>query len=147
GGADPARIGVKADQVEKIYDVLREADTDGHVADGVFEDQIPADDPRDDFAHRGVGVGVSAAGDGDHGSELGVADGGKAAGDGDENEGNGDGGTCAWATERCSVVNEVIEKRGIEDGRRGKFLAGDGGANNGKNARTDDSADAERGEA
>ena len=32
-----------------------------HVADRVFQDQIPADDPGDDFAERRVGIGVGRA--------------------------------------------------------------------------------------
>ena len=62
-----------------------------HIADGVLEDQVPADDPGDEFAHGGVGVGVGAAGDGDHGGEFGVAEAGEAADDGDEDEARGRG--------------------------------------------------------
>src|SRR5262252_4274893 len=73
----PARIGMQSNQVEKIDDVLGKADADGHIADGVLEDEIPADNPGDEFAHGGIGVSVSAAGDGNHGGELGVTDGSK----------------------------------------------------------------------
>jgi hypothetical protein len=38
----------------------------------VLEDQVPADDPRDELAERGVGVRVRAAGDRDRRRKLGV---------------------------------------------------------------------------
>src|SRR6185312_1188642 len=66
--------------------VSAEADGDGHVADGVFQDEVPADDPGKNFAEGGVRVGVGAAGDGNHGGEFRIAQAGKGAGDGDQNE-------------------------------------------------------------
>src|SRR5256886_2523184 len=44
----------------------RPSDGDGDVANRVLEDQVPADDPRDQLAERGVGIRVGAPGDGDH---------------------------------------------------------------------------------
>ena len=52
----------------------------------VFEHQVPADDPRQQFAHGGVGVGVGAAGDRNHGGELAVAHAGEGAADGGDDE-------------------------------------------------------------
>jgi hypothetical protein len=43
-------------------------------ADAVLEDQVPADDPRDDFTERGVRVGVRAAGDRHHRGQLRVTE-------------------------------------------------------------------------
>src|SRR5205085_2681315 len=48
-------------------------------ADGVFEDQVPADDPREQFAERRVGVSVSRACDRHHRSELRIAERGEDA--------------------------------------------------------------------
>ena len=78
-----------SEPVEQVDDVGGESDADGHVGDGVFEDEVPADDPRDEFAHRGVGVGVGGAGDGDHGGEFGIAEAGEAADDGDQDQRDG----------------------------------------------------------
>src|SRR5579871_3925645 len=115
-----------------------EADADGHVADGVLEDEVPADDPGDEFAHGGVGVGVSAAGNGDHRGEFGVADGSKAADDRDEDEGKGDGGSGAGAAEAGGMMNQVFEERRIEYRRNFELLAGDGGSDDGEDAGADD---------
>ena len=41
--------------------------------DGVFQDQVPPDDPGEDFAQGRVRVGIGAAGDRNHGGQLGVA--------------------------------------------------------------------------
>ena len=53
----------------------------GRRGDGVFENQIPTDDPCDEFAHGRVRIRVGAAGDGNHRRELGVAQTGERAAD------------------------------------------------------------------
>ena len=87
-------------QSSRSTHVRGEADADGHVADGVFEDEVPADDPGDQLAHGGVGVGVGAAGDGDHRGQLGVAEAGEGADDGDQDERERERGAGAGAAER-----------------------------------------------
>ena len=64
---------------EDALEVAAPADRDRHRADGVLENQVPADHPREDLAERGVGVGVGAAGDRNHRRELGVAQRGEGA--------------------------------------------------------------------
>ena len=49
-----------------------EPDADGHIADRVFENEVPAYDPGDELAHGGIRVCVRAARDGDHGGQFGV---------------------------------------------------------------------------
>src|ERR1019366_5807978 len=60
------------DAVQHVVQVGGEAHGHRHVADGVLQDEIPADDPGHQFAEGGIGVSVRAAGDGDHGGQLGV---------------------------------------------------------------------------
>ena len=54
--------------------------------------EVPADDPGQQFAERGVGVGVGAAGDRRHRGELGVAEGGQNAADAGDDVGQHDRG-------------------------------------------------------
>src|SRR3954451_1765072 len=75
-----------AERVAKGDSVGGETDPDGHVADSVFEDEVPADDPGDEFAHGGVRVGIRAAGDGNHRGEFGVTERSECADDGDEDK-------------------------------------------------------------
>jgi len=145
-GRDPFGGRIDAEPVEEIYDVSGKADTDTHVAEGVFENQIPADDPGDEFAERGVGVGVGRAGNGNHGGQFGVTKAGEDADDGYENEREREGRTGAGAAGERGVEEEVVEERRIADGRRVEFLSGHGGADDREDARADDGADAERGE-
>ncbi len=72
-------------------DVAGPTDGDRGGAHGVLEHQVPADDPGQQLAHGGVGVGVGAAGDRDHGGELAVAQAGEGAADGRHHEGQRDG--------------------------------------------------------
>ena len=85
-GRDPLDREVESEPIEQIDDVGGEADADAHVGEGVLEDQVPANDPCDEFAERGVGVGVGRTGDGNHRCEFGVTEAGKDADNGDEHE-------------------------------------------------------------
>ena len=76
----------QAEPFEHRFSVLAPRDRHGRRADRVLEHQVPADDPRDELAHRRVGVGVGAAGDGNHRRELGVAEAGERAADAGDDE-------------------------------------------------------------
>ncbi len=110
--------------VEQLLEVAGPGDGHRHVAHRVLDDEVPADDPADQLAEGGVGVGVGRAGDRHHGGELGVAERREAAGDGGEDEGEGDRGA------RARVP--AAPRRGGAHGRE------DAGA--------DDGADAQQGE-
>ena len=73
-------------------DIARPADGDGGGAHGVFEDQVPADDPGEDLAQRRVSIGVGAARDRHHRGELGVAQADEGAGDAADDEREHDSG-------------------------------------------------------
>src|SRR5260370_5435518 len=90
GGRNPAGNRMDTDSVEEVEQVLRKSDANGHVAHGVFQDQVPTDDPSDEFSHRGVGISVRAPGDRNHGGKLGVAYRGESAGDSDQDKGESD---------------------------------------------------------
>ena len=107
---------VDAEHVEQLHHVARPADRNGGGADRIFEHQVPTDDPGEQLAHGGVGVGVRAAGDGDHGGELAVAHAGEGAADGRHHEG---------------------------EHHRGSGIIGRGDAGEREQARADDRADAQ----
>ena len=91
-----------------VADVRRETNADRHIADRVLENQVPADDPRDQLAHGRVRVGVRAARDGNHRRQFGVAERSKAADDGDQDERKRQCGTCSGSAKRCRVMNDVV---------------------------------------
>ena len=68
-----------AEPVKHVDQVLREPDAHRHVADRIFENEVPSDDPGDQLAHRSVGIGVGASGDRNHRSKFGIAQGGEGA--------------------------------------------------------------------
>ena len=71
-GRQPDRQ-LDAEAAQQRVEVVAPRDRDGDVADGVFENQVPADDPRDQLAERRVRVGVGAAGLRNHRRQLRVA--------------------------------------------------------------------------
>ena len=133
-----------AEPVQQVDQVLRKPDTYGHIADGVFQDQVPTDDPGDEFSHCGVGIGVRAARNRNHRGEFGVAHRRESTSNGDENKGEGNRRAGAGASKRSRMMNQIFEKRRVQDGRGLKFLSGNCRADDGKNAGADDRADAER---
>ncbi len=135
-----------AEPIHEIDDVGGKADAYSHVADGVLEDEIPTDDPGDQFAHGGVGVGVRAAGNGNHRRQLRVAEPGEGADDRHQHDGKGQSRSCPWTACQGVVVHQVIEQRSIQNGGGIELLPRDGGADDGKNPRADHRTDAQRGQ-
>ena len=87
-----ARRQGKAPVLQQRADIARPAHRDGGRAHRVFQHQVPADDPGHQLAHRGIGVGVGAAGNRDHAGQLAVAHAGQAAADGGDQEAQHHGG-------------------------------------------------------
>src|SRR5215472_11410519 len=83
---------MKAESLQQAVNVSRKTHRHRHVADRVFQDQIPADNPGQDLSERGVTVSVGAARDGDHGGQLGITQPGQCAGNSDEEKRKCDGG-------------------------------------------------------
>ena len=75
------------DVIQYAIEILAPGDGHGSGADGIFQHQVPADDPRHQLTHGGVRISVGAAGDRDHRGKLGVAKAGKSAAHARENEG------------------------------------------------------------
>ena len=144
GGRDPERRRVQAEPVQQVHHVGGKAHADGHVRAGVLQNQIPADDPGDQFAQGGVGVGVSRAGDGNHRGQFGVTEAGEGADDGHQNQRNGDGRTGAGAARHRGVVNDELGQRRIDHAGGVELLAGDGRADDREDARADHRPDAQR---
>ncbi len=145
GGRDPFKGGMDAEPFEQGLDVRGESDADAHVGEGVFENQIPADDPGHQFAERGVGVGIGRAGDGNHRGEFGVAEAGEDADDSDEDEGQCECRTGAGASGHGGVREQVVDQRGVADFGSVELLSRHGGADDGEDAGADDGANAESG--
>jgi hypothetical protein len=93
-GPDCQGVGyVYAHRLQEADYVARPAYGHGAGAEGIFEDQGPADEPGDQFAHDGVGVGVGRARDGDHRGQFGIAE----RGDRADRAGDDEGDHHAWA--------------------------------------------------
>jgi len=84
-GQPQGKLDVK--DVEQLDEVVGPAGADCAGSHGVFQREVPADDPGNQFAQRGVGVGVCGAGERDHGGKLRVTEAGEGAAQPAENEG------------------------------------------------------------
>src|SRR6266545_359399 len=90
----PARQ-VNAEALDECIEVIGPGDRDGHVADRVFDDQVPADDPGEQLTERSVGVGVGGPRDRNHRGELRIAERREAADDSRQDEREDERGACA----------------------------------------------------
>ena len=134
--------------------ITGEAHRDGDVADHVFENQVPADDPGKNFAERRVGVGVGAAGNRNHRGQFGVAQSGKTAGDGHQEKRNRNrrpGGRTAvhersGGAAGAQEIHDHVERLRMQEGRRLEIFSRRCRSRKHEDSRTDDGADAERGQ-
>ena len=116
---------VHAELLDEAHDVAGPADRDRGRGEQVLEDQVPADEPGDEFAERGVRIRVSAARHGDHRGELRVAESGERAAEAGDQERH---------DERGSGVVRRSRARQHEDA----------GADDGADAQQDEGARVER---
>ena len=130
--------------VQQRDDVRRKADADAHIAEGVLENEVPADDPSHKFAKRGVGVGIGRPRDRDHRREFRVAESGQCADDRDKNQRDRQRGPSTRASGNCSMMQQQIDDRRVCPGGQRCRIAADGNANNGEDPRPNHSADAQR---
>ena len=133
--------------IQQIVEVGGEAHRDRHVRYGVFEDQIPADDPREDLAEDRVGVGVRAAGDRNHRRQFRVAQRRETAHERGDEERERDPRPRALPPDRgngIAAVQQQIENRRIEDRLELEGLAGRRRAGQNENAGADYGSDTER---
>ncbi len=63
------------------FQVSAKPNCHSHVADRIFQNQVPANDPRDQFAQSRVRIRIRAARNRDHRRQFGIAQSGKTAGD------------------------------------------------------------------
>jgi hypothetical protein len=114
-GEDFRQMQVK--HIEKRHEIAAPPDRNRRAGHHVFEYQVPADEPGDDLAERGVAVGVGAAAYRHHRRKFGVAQAGEHAADAGDDE--------------------------RDDDRRAGVLGG-GQSGEHEDAGADDAADAER---
>src|SRR5206468_5499561 len=119
-----------------------------HIANRIFQNEVPTNDPRHNLAQRRVGIRVGGSRDRNHRRELGVTKRSKRASDTSDDEGSGNGGTRARASKHNACaghprLNEIDHRR-LKSGR--KCLARRCRSGERKNSRADDGADANGGQ-
>src|SRR5580698_4096441 len=95
GGGGDLRWEIDVELLQEAVEVARPSRGDGGSAEGVFEAEVPANDPGDEFAERGVAIGVGGAGDGNDGGEFRIAETGEGTGESGDDEAESHGRTCA----------------------------------------------------
>ena len=123
---------MQAEEFEDLAEISGPADGDGGGGDGVFQDQVPADDPRDQFADAGIGIAVGAARAADGARELGIGERGEGAGDAGNDERQHDGGAGmlrrdhAGEHENARADDAADAEHGQVEGAKAAFQAGIG---------------------
>ena len=84
---------IDAEVVEEFDGIARPSDGNGGRGEQVFQNKVPANDPGEEFAEAGIGVGVGATGGGNHGGVFGIAEAGKETADARDGEGENEGGS------------------------------------------------------
>ena len=135
---------------EQFYKIIRPPFCHRHVPDGIFENQIPPNDPGDNLSEGGVGISIGRTRNRDHGSEFAVTQRREAAGDSSDNERESD-----RRPRRRSAEDEVgMANKCFDEIKNWRFhdrfphargLAGGSGAGECENAGANDRADAETG--
>ncbi len=123
-----------------------EADTHGHVADGVLKNEVPAYDPRDQLTHRCVSVGIGTAGDRDHRCQFGVAQPCERANNRHQHERERQGRTGTGASCSGCVMNQIVEQRCVEDRGSVELLSGNSGADDREDSGSDHRANTQCGQ-
>ena len=85
---------VDADLADGALEVGGPARGHGRAGHAVFEDEVPADDPGEQFTERGVGIGVGRSCYRHHGSKFRIAERRKDAGDARDDVGHHQRGAC-----------------------------------------------------
>ena len=73
-GRAECRGDIDAEVVEEFYGVARPSNGDRGGSEKVFQDKVPANNPSEEFAEASIGVGIGAAGGGNHGSVFSVTE-------------------------------------------------------------------------
>ena len=76
----------QSEPIEHAISILAPCGGDSRCRNGVFEDEVPTDDPGNEFPHGGIGIGVGAAGNRNHRGELRVTETRKGAADAGNDE-------------------------------------------------------------
>ena len=134
--------------VAQLDEITRPAHGDGHVAHGVFQNQVPTDDPRHNLAECRVGICIGRARDRNHRREFGVTKRRECTSDARHDERHSNGGACTRTSKHDACTREPGLNK-IDDWRfktRRKCLAGRSGSRQRENSRANDGADAEAGQ-
>ena len=92
-GRAEGRGDIDAEVVEEFDSVARPSDGDGGGGEEVFQDKVPTDDPGQEFTETSIGIGIGAAGGGNHGGVFGVTEAGKETANARDSEGENEGGS------------------------------------------------------
>ena len=137
---------MNAEPVEQIDEMRGEADRYAHVGEGVFEDQVPSDDPCDEFAERGVAVRVGRAGNGNHAGEFCIAEARESAHNRDKHQRDDQRGPCSRtpgnnAAGMMQRTPHQVDDRRLRPRGFGGGIAADRRSDDSEDARADDDAD------
>ena len=134
------------------FGITRESDRHRDIADHIFENQVPADDPGKNFAQRRIGIGIRAARNRNHRRQFGIAQSGKAARNRHQKKRNRNRRPCrrtpmhqrSRRAARAQKIHDQVEHLRVQDRRRLEIFPRRRRSRQHKNSRPDDGADPQR---
>src|SRR5437867_12172676 len=84
--------------VAELDEVTRPAHRDGHVANGIFQDEVPTDNPGHNLAECRIGICIGRSRERNHRRELGITKRSERASDASHDKGSGNGRTLTCAS-------------------------------------------------
>ncbi len=133
-----------SEPVQQIHHVRREPDAHRHVGERILKDQVPADDPRDQFAHRRVGVRVRRPRNRNHRRQLRVTEPRECAHNRHQQQRNASAGPAPGRPAMAVCREKIVELAEYFDRRRVELLPRHRGPDDGKDPRPDHRANAQR---
>ncbi|MBF8295406.1 MAG: hypothetical protein HW389_1951 [Bacteroidetes bacterium] len=97
---------VNPQSIKELMEVCCPCDRHRNIADGIFDDKVPPNDPGDNFAECRIGVCIRTSRDRHEGGKLGITKGAEPARNGGDDEREHHSGTCpkvTWTSGRGST--------------------------------------------
>src|ERR1700722_17452625 len=87
GGVTPLKWNAQSKVMQEVIQILAPGDRNGGGAKRILQDEVPSDNPGDEFAESRIGVSVGASRNGNHSRQFRITKAGESTSDACQDEG------------------------------------------------------------